>query len=318
MSWQAIEAVQDHSKIDDHTALSIMYVIARYADATGAVGSGGRATSPSIDTIAAKSRCHRNTVLNWLPKLEATGELTIERLGSGRGSWNRYSINLPMPDENNGTSKDVPLSKDMVQEMVQKLGVMVQDAVAEMKVMVHDMVHNGTSHVVLDTNNTDKEKNIYTPPDTKEIAKIKTALAQVVKTPQWEKTKEEYDEAAVLLMGWDATPETIANFAKWWDVNRWHPGLPELSTLVKEYRNFLAGVKAGNARMNGKVVDTPDLIQAWQRVKHAVTQNRIGDLTQEEKQAVRAAGGVHTIKNLPSDDRVIMNKFFQALQGAKC
>lgn len=316
MSWQAFEAVQDHSKIDDHTGMSIMYVIARYADATGAVGTGGRATSPSIDTIATKSRCHRNTVLNWLPKIEATGELTIERLGSGRGSWNRYTINLPMPEENNGTSKDVPLSKDMVQEMVQNIGLMVQGAMAEMKVMVHDMVHNGTSHIVLDTKDTEKKKDIYIAPDTKQIAELKSSMAQNVKTPQWEKSKEEYDEAAVLLMGWDATPETIAKFGEWWDVNRWHPGLPELSTLVKEYRNFLAGTKMSKPR--AATPPTPEDPAVWKLVTEAVSLGNYKGLTPEQVAAVKRVGPMAIKDRNDFTANRVRADFFRALQGAKC
>lgn len=153
MSWQAVEAVQDHSKLEDHTALCIMYAIARAADADGVVGANGKVTSPSIDSLAAKSRCHRNTILNWLPKLEASGELLIERFGVGRGAWNRYTILLPI-----GTSIDVPIGQDNgtsnLEIMVQSLVVMVQ----ELKVMVQETVQNGTSHIVLDTKDTEEKK----------------------------------------------------------------------------------------------------------------------------------------------------------------
>ena len=262
MSWQAFEAVQDHSKIDDHTGMSIMYVIARYADATGAVGAGGRITSPSIDTIATKSRCHRNTVLNWLPKLEATGELTIERLGSGRGSWNRYNINLPMPvpEENNGTSKDVPLSKDMVQEMVQKVGVMVQDAMAEMKVMVHDMVHNGTSHIVLDTKDTNTYKSIngkngisHSTGHPEQVNQIIMALESVAKTVFDSDTEAAFVDAAWRIIGWDGTPEQVRGFADWWKTNGGYSGLPALKSVMTEYRNYVSGVtkvQASNGTVN--------------------------------------------------------------------
>lgn len=240
MSWQAIESVQDNSKVDDHTGLNIMYVIARYADANGSVGAGGRATSPSIDTIATKSRCHRNTVLNWLPKLEATGELAIERLGSGRGSWNRYTINLPMPDENNGTSKDVPLSKDMVQEMVQNIGLMVQGAMAEMKVMVHDMVHNGTSHVVLDTKDTDKEKkenNIYIPTLPDSVSSMIAAIAQISGVTYADHLNgKQFEDTAYALIGNDITPDDLQRFGVWWSTNGHYSGKPAIKSILTKVK----------------------------------------------------------------------------------
>ena len=90
MSWQAFEAVQDHSQFEDSTALCILYALARSANPSGVVGAGGKDTSPNIDTIAGRAHVHRNTVLNWLPKLEASGELKVERFGKGRGAWNRH------------------------------------------------------------------------------------------------------------------------------------------------------------------------------------------------------------------------------------
>lgn len=153
MSWQAVEAVQDYSQVGDHTALCILYAIARAADVNGMVGAGGRVTSPSIDSLAAKARCHRNTILNWLPKLEASGELLVERFGTGRGAWNRYTILLPI-----GTSQDVPKEVDngtsSLEVMVQNLTEMVQG----LTVLVQETVHNGTNHVVPDTKDTEEEE----------------------------------------------------------------------------------------------------------------------------------------------------------------
>lgn len=93
------------------------------------------------------------------------------------------------------------------------------------------------------TSNKKEENNIYIPPDPLPVATMKTAISRAVKTPMWEKTEQEYHDAAMMLIGWDATHESITEFGEWWKVNGWHAGLPELSTMLKEYRNYLAGVK---------------------------------------------------------------------------
>lgn len=161
MSWQALEAVQDHSEQEDHTALCIMYALARSADARGVVGSGGRYTAPNIDTIAGRAHCHRNTVLNWLPRLEESGELKVERLGKGRGAWNRYTILLPMPEE--PEEEELPDPVEQLSLMVQELAVMVQATHEMMKVMVQETVQNGTSQDVPDTKDTITTNTPHTP-----------------------------------------------------------------------------------------------------------------------------------------------------------
>lgn len=94
-----------------------------------------------------------------------------------------------------------------------------------------------------------KKEDMYIAPDPLPVATMKTAISQAVKTPMWEKTERDYDDAAMMLIGWDATPESITAFGEWWTENGWHSGLPELSTMLKEYRNFLSGVK--NTKSNG-------------------------------------------------------------------
>lgn len=165
MSWQAMEAVQDHSQLEDHTALCIMYALARSADADGIVGSGGKATSPNIDTIAGRAHCHRNTVLNWLPKLEESGELRVERFGKGRGSWNRYTIQLPMPEADQDAKEREPDRIDKLAEMVQNLAETVQANHEATVRMVQETVHNGPTHIGLDTVDTEEPKQ-QQPPQT--------------------------------------------------------------------------------------------------------------------------------------------------------
>jgi hypothetical protein len=253
MSWQAMEAVQDHSKLDDHTALCIMYAIARHADENGIVGAGGRLTSPNADRLADKAKVSRRTFFNWLPKLEESGELTVERNGAGRGAWNKYTINLPINsanDEINGASSPIngathvaPLDQNNGANngaiTVQDLALMVQN----LTVMVQEMVQNGATHVAPNTIDT-KDTYIYTEPDSNEIAQIKTAISEVTKTP-WQFHEEDYDKAAYALFGWEATPKKIKGFTEWWTKYGHYPGKPALKSLVNEYRNYV------NGNMNG-------------------------------------------------------------------
>ena len=115
MSYQAIEAIQDHSQVEDPIGRHILMAIGRYADPSGVVGAAGK--SPSIRTIAEKAHCHRNTVLNWMPKLEERNELQVKRKGKGRGARHQYKILLPIAEfsettpRNNGTRLDVTKSQ---------------------------------------------------------------------------------------------------------------------------------------------------------------------------------------------------------------
>lgn len=162
MSWQAMEAVQDNSKQEPGSGLAIMYAIARSADAAGVVGAGGKTTAPNIETIADRAHCSKGTVLNWLPKLEESGELKVERFGKGRGKWNRYTILLPMPEEEPAPAQPgeptVNERLDRLEETVQKLAETVQAGLEAIQETVQETVQNGTSHVVLDT------KDTNTPP----------------------------------------------------------------------------------------------------------------------------------------------------------
>lgn len=180
MSFQAIQSVRDNSKVTDQSGRLILMVIASYCNPDGTMN--GLKNPPSIETIAAGAGCHKNTVLNWLPKLEELNELAIERTGKGRGAKNFYAIKLPIMVQgakimvqqdnaevdntmNNGTSIDVPLSGDNgtreLKVMVQGLTVMVQNLTVLVQEMVQIMVQNGTPIAVPFDNIYKNKDNIY-------------------------------------------------------------------------------------------------------------------------------------------------------------
>jgi len=53
----------------------------------------GRNAFPSIERIAAKANCHKDTVLECIKRLEGIGELEVLRPSTpGRGRFNRYRV----------------------------------------------------------------------------------------------------------------------------------------------------------------------------------------------------------------------------------
>lgn len=268
MSWQATEAVRDNSKIDDPNGRLILMVIASYCKPDGTMNGVSR--PPSIETIAMGAMCHKNTVINWITKLEQSGELLVQRTGKGRGAKNHYTIKLPImaqemvqpesansagmvqghstnkPDiASNGTTQDVPLGQNngtsRLEIMVQNLAFMVE----KLTVMVQGMVQNGTTQDVPITEyKTEEKENIYIHPLPPQIAKIVTELAAATKTPYGPGINEkEFEDAAYLIFGKDILPDKIAGFSSWWEKNGFYRGKPVLKSLLQELDNYLAGVE---------------------------------------------------------------------------
>lgn len=101
MSFQAFEAVQDHSEWargdENSTGFKIMLAIARFANKEGVAGvKGDHKKCPSVRALANVAHVHYNSVQNWIPLLVESGELTVDKYGKGRGSHQVYTINLPL------------------------------------------------------------------------------------------------------------------------------------------------------------------------------------------------------------------------------
>lgn len=93
-------------------------------------------------------------------------------------------------------------------------------------------------------NKEEPKENIYIPPDTDEIAELKTAVSCVAREPLWEKTAERYDQFAHILFDWGQTPEDVKGFAKWWAINKPldYSGKPALTSVINRYQDYMAGV----------------------------------------------------------------------------
>ncbi len=120
--------------------------------------AGNHKECPSINTLAERANVHRNTVMNWLPKLQEAGELTVEKHGNGRGAHLVYTILLPIDPVNlpegkrNDTSPqtgDVPIEQNETDLLVQEMAGMKQLLVQQNELLVQALVQgigtNGTS-----------------------------------------------------------------------------------------------------------------------------------------------------------------------------
>ncbi len=206
MSFQAMEAVQDHSKWvkgdENATGYKVMMAIARFANKKGIAGvAGDHKKCPSVRTLAEKAGLHHNSVQNWLPLLVESGELSIEKHGKGRGSHQVYTINLPINTnvtlsesivtlpksdvtliENNVTS-DINVTPqgvtiedfNVLSESVTKLAgtvVTLQQLMSHhIELMSHSNVTNVTSQSVTDTVDTKLNTSPAEPEDAEEKLK---------------------------------------------------------------------------------------------------------------------------------------------------
>ena len=105
---------------------------------------------------------------------------------------------------------------------------------------------------------------------------MQTTLATVVKTPLWDKTREDYRDAAGILIGCDATREQLDGFQAYWDqrareataAGKTYPyrGKPALKSLLEEWQNYIANKNvAGNApswQDDVVVFDPPSEVEA--------------------------------------------------------
>lgn len=162
MSYQAMEAVQDHSQYTDNTPenfapFKIMLAIARNADRHGVTGTAGNYRQClSYRGIARIANVHRNTVGTWIPKLIESGELTTESGGSGRASWTVYYIQLPIDNAirgDNTATMAQGTAQTTAQGMAQAIETMAQALAQHTDLLAQALAqgvptmaqHNGTN-----------------------------------------------------------------------------------------------------------------------------------------------------------------------------
>jgi len=102
---------------------------------------------------------------------------------------------------------------------------------------------NVTGNVTETLHNTE-----YIPPEKNTIITMQTTLSGIVKTPLWDKTREDFRDAAEILIGWDATDDLLSGFQSYWDKRVReskaagktypYPGKPALKSLLEEWGNY--------------------------------------------------------------------------------
>jgi hypothetical protein len=93
MSWQAMKAVNRHSKLPQKEFRLLMELADR-ANAEGHIDP-----APSQETLAETFGCTDRTIRAWIGRLCESGELEQTRIGSGPGNPSAYKINLPMSSD---------------------------------------------------------------------------------------------------------------------------------------------------------------------------------------------------------------------------
>lgn len=109
-----------------------------------------------------------------------------------------------------------------------------------------------------DTDTLRNKEYIYMHPLPDEVQELITAITQTVKTGYAPKTEDDFEATAVMLLGWEVTPEKVLGFSEWWRENGYYPGRPALKSMMNEFRNYLDGVSMSeNGRsQNGQVHHT--------------------------------------------------------------
>lgn len=205
----------------------------------------GYTCEASIETLAEMVGTSDRQIKRNLKALEDGGYITILRQ-VGRGNTNVCDISHLLKGDTQDTFSDdkkvspmSPLNQEKVTSEAEKVTSKAIKGVTD----VTQTIYNPKNH-------------IYIEPDPEPIAKIKTALSKVSKTPNWNKTADDYDEAAYLIAGYDATPDDVATFGKWWETNGHYSGKPALKSVLQEFPNFMRAVRASP---NGKHEPDPEL-----------------------------------------------------------
>jgi hypothetical protein len=154
------------------------------------------------------------------------------------------------------------------------------------------------SHADIDI---DKEY-IYAHDLPEPILNLRTAIVAVVKEALWDETKDRFDDAATVLLGYDATPDQVADFGKWWEKNPQYPGKPALTSLVNNWNNFRAGVVTKTSRL--------DVGRLWQVVKHQASKGKPEFEDEDVKEAVRLTGWP-ALQQMSAGQEMMLKKRFE-------
>lgn len=242
MSIEAYRAAWANSNEINSGAFLVLLSLADHANDCGHCW-------PSIARIATMTKLSERQVKRHLQALADQNIITID-YGDGRGNTSKYTIL--------GTRKgDIHDQKGDADDTL-----LDQERVTSEAERVTSMTVKGDAHVTRSIKNHNNHQ-IYIAPDPEPIAAIKTALTTITKTPLWAKTEEDYDQAAYLILGYEASPDDIKAFGKWWITNGHYKGKPALASLLQEFPNYLQARKPVYPPVNGhhQADNFADLVQ---------------------------------------------------------
>ncbi len=86
-------------------------------------------------------------------------------------------------------------------------------------------------------------ENIYSAPllQGDGINSLLPVLSEIAKETYWGPTQEKFEDASLILFGWDVVPDQIVEFGKLWKLHGWHGGKPSLTNIVDHVREWLDG-----------------------------------------------------------------------------
>lgn len=280
MSREAVEAVQDHSAVEDAVGRNIFQAIARFVPPDG---SGGWA---SYRTIADVARCDKDTVMRWVGILEEMGEIGTRKTGRGRGTRIYYTIHLPFDEPRHGGAgvgdniKRLSPSGgdnnggDIIEVLSQRIEVLSQQVELlsqQLEVLSPLLSQNVPTKMGTETRNhretkgnrykhardpLAEEPSAFEPaPRTKDQSdreEMIAAIAQVVKTAYVPGFGDEpFIDTANALLQAGVGPDEVRGFGQWWEENGYYDGQPALKSMIGEWGNYSAGISP-RASPNGR------------------------------------------------------------------
>lgn len=244
MSWQACKHVWNNSKQTGGLKLTLLAI------AEHATEKNGWTCCASIETLAGMVGVSDRQIKKNLTKLEELGELQIDR-NIGRGNTNIYNISCLIkgePEDIKGELQDTFYDSEKVNHSTEK---------------VNSRVIKGEPQFT-QTNITKKEPKEYIRTGTAtddQIMPLIEALKKISKQTYTNGRHSEFDDIALTLYGWDATPKEVESFGIWWESNCWYkpPSKASLKTIVDEWQKFKRSPNSKNGHTNG--INPPPVIK---------------------------------------------------------
>lgn len=287
MSWQAQTAVNHHSKQANMGLFRLLLYLAECADETGRIDP-----APSQPTIAEFLGVSDRTIRNRISQLCGSGELKQTRVGSGPGNPSAYQICLPMPENSGNDSGNkggikveaipgfLAAFEDFKAEVkAEILALKVEiSAVKVEKVEAKGGNATGSKVKTIHYDPTSNQEEIYISPkppcredeitlqelppealpdfdDSQRVGEYVEAIGTQVRD-YWgaAKNRKKFEEAAYMVIGFDATIELVMGFDSYWQEKGWYTtgGKASIDHFVDHWNDYINGVNLKKPTTNGK------------------------------------------------------------------